>query len=599
MFEGSYAHVGNNFALTFHDDSLRSVQPAYDITADRWARSYQESVYVRPTDSIDLMSNYFLPNVAGGDHALKFGFKYRNDIAHSESMYGGDAYARFTNAPDPTVVTGTPREAQLYRRGLTEYGLHNRNFYVQDSFSRKQLTINVGLRYDYQTFANPADVAASPMFGQTTFSGTFNDGGYYNHRYDGAYTGQAFNQLPGISFAGAEAGLAFKNWSPRAGFSYDIKGDGRSVAKVNYARYVEQIGTGDMSSTYNTVSSTQVRFPWVDLNGDKFVQANEIVMITQRGFAPLSSSSGYNYNNPTQTTTTGKVDPNMTAMKTDEMVASFDHQLGNEFAVGGSYIWRKYSNFRWTPTDNWSSGNYAAVSWTPSASACPAGADCPAVTYYQPTSQPGVNYTYTNQPDYWRGYQGVEVTARKRYSNNWQMNTSFSYNNAPVHYDSAAAYEDPTNIKESLDGAQYAQESTSSGLGNVFVNAKWIFRLSGSYTLPWQRINVAGFYNSRSGYPFIRSVLSPTRPFSAGTATVYIDKRGDVRLPTFRTVDFRVDKPFTFFGRLKVQASMDVFNLLNGNTTLSMRGRQNASNANTISSLLAPRVLRFGFRATF
>jgi hypothetical protein len=64
-------------------------------------------------------------------------------------------------------------------------------------------------------------------------------------------------------------------------------------------------------------------------------------------------------------------------------------------------------------------------------------------------------------------------------------------------------------------------------------------------------------------------------------------------------VDFRVDKPFNFFNRLKVIASLDVFNLMNANTTLSMRGRQNASNANTISALLAPRVLRFGFRATW
>ena len=57
MVEGSYSHVGNNFALTFHDESLRDVQPMYERTAvaGLWARSYTESVYVRPTDSIDLM----------------------------------------------------------------------------------------------------------------------------------------------------------------------------------------------------------------------------------------------------------------------------------------------------------------------------------------------------------------------------------------------------------------------------------------------------------------------------------------------------------------------------------------------------------------
>ncbi len=94
MVEASYAHVGNNFALTFHDDSLRSVQPMLELTTNAWSRSYQEAVYVRPTDSVDVMGNYFLPGVFGGDHSIKFGFKYRNDIAHTESQWGGDAYAR-------------------------------------------------------------------------------------------------------------------------------------------------------------------------------------------------------------------------------------------------------------------------------------------------------------------------------------------------------------------------------------------------------------------------------------------------------------------------------------------------------------------------
>jgi hypothetical protein len=170
-------------------------------------------------------------------------------------------------------------------------------------------------------------------------------------------------------------------------------------------------------------------------------------------------------------------------------------------------------------------------------------------------------------------------------------------------------YEDPTNIFTSLDGGQYAPESTSSGLGNVFVNQKWIFRMSGAYTLPWWKIGVAANYSYRTGNPYIRSVTSPTRPFSAGQATVYLDTRGDVRLPNFQNIDFRVDKPFTIANRVKVVASLDVFNVLNGNTTLSERGIQNTANltatpavpgnSNTISSLLAPRVLRFGFRVTF
>jgi hypothetical protein len=188
------------------------VQPALELTTNAWSRSYQEAVYVRPTDSVDVMATYFLPNTFGGDHALKFGFKYRNDIAHTESMYGGDAYARFRN--------NLPVEAQLYRRGLTEYGLENRSIYVQDNYTRGKLVVTAGLRYDYQTdFANEANVSASPFFGQRTYAGVHNNV---------TYTGAVFNQLPELSFKGAEAGVSFKNFSPRIGVTYDLTGNGRT-----------------------------------------------------------------------------------------------------------------------------------------------------------------------------------------------------------------------------------------------------------------------------------------------------------------------------------------------------------------------------------
>jgi hypothetical protein len=292
------------------------------------------------------------------------------------------------------------------------------------------------------------------------------------------------------------------------------------------------------------------------------------------------------------------VDPGLKMETTDEMLLSFDKQIGNQFAVSASYIWRAYGDFRWDDRLNWTSANYEKVSFTPAASTCPAGARCDTVTYYQPTSQIPTGYLRTNRPDFARGYQGFEVSGRKRMANRWTMNVSYAYNNAPVQYNSPASYEDPTNI-DKLHNGQFAEESTSSGLGNVFVNATWIFRLSGLYTTPLWDINVSGFYNSRSGYPFIQQIQTPTRPFSAGTANVFLDVLGDNRLPTFQTLDLRIDKSFTLYKRVKIVPAMDIFNLFNGNTSLSIRGTQNASNANTISSILAPRVIRFGFRATW
>jgi hypothetical protein len=595
MAEVSYAHIGNNFALTFHEEDLRTVQPAYEISTGAWSRSYQEQVFVRPTDSVDVVGNYFLPGFLGGDHTLKFGAKYRNDIAHTESMWGGDMQARFTR--------GAPTDARIYRRGFTEYGLENRSFYLQDTFTRKRLTLNLGFRFDHQTdFANAANVDASVFYGKPTFAGVYNGT---------TYPGAAFNQLPALAFPGADAGVAFSNWSPRAGLTYDLTGNGRSVVKVNFARYVGQLGTGDMSSTYNTVQLIYVQYPWADLNGDKFVQANEVVMTA----APLQYSTGYDYLNPTKTTAPGTVDPNLSADTANEFLVTFDHQVAADFAVSASYIWRRYENFRANDRSDFGPGDWSPVRWTPPASSCPAGAFCPEVTYYVPTRQIPIAYTYANVRDCWRGYQGLELSARKRMSKNWMMAASFSFNDAPVHVDSPAGYpgltdstlnnttianvnSDPTNMETSLNGGQYAPESTTSGLGNVFVNAQWILRVNGAYKLPWWDIQLAANYNSRSGYPNVRSVQSPARPNGAGAAVVYLDKRGDLRLPTFSQLDVRLDKTVAV-GRVRAVLSMDVFNLLNQNMALSVRGGQNASNANQISSILAPRVLRFGFRVTF
>jgi hypothetical protein len=386
--------------------------------------------------------------------------------------------------------------------------------------------------------------------------------------------------------------VSFNNWSPRLGFTYDLLGDGRNVFKVNYSRYVNQLGTGSLSSTYNTVNTASVRYPWVDLNNDQFVQANEVVMTA----TPLSYGGNYDPNNPTAASSPGTNDPNIKASTTDEFIVGFDKAIGNQFAISASYIWRNYSNFQWSDRVDFSSADYVAVQYTPTCTV--AGARCDSITYYQPTKPIPAAYIYTMQPDYHRGYQGFEISARKRMANRWSANISYSYNDAPQYYDSARAYEDPTNI-DRLNGGEYAPESTSSGLGNVFVNAKWIFRLSGVYTTPLWDINVAGFFNARSGYPFIQAIQTPSRANGAGITSVYLDVLGDNRLPTYQGLDFRVDKSFTIAGRVKIVPAMDIFNLLNGNTSLSIRGTQNASNANTISSILAPRVIRFGARVTF
>src|ERR1019366_542242 len=100
------------------------------------------------------------------------------------------------------------------------------------------------------------------------------------------------------------------------------------------------------------------------------------------------------------------------------------------FAVGGNYIWRNYVNFSWQPINGVpiDGSGYTAVSYTAPASSCPAGALCPALTYYQPIAQLGSVTTLMNEQGFSRVFNGLEFTGRKRMSNHWLMNTSYSYN---------------------------------------------------------------------------------------------------------------------------------------------------------------------------
>ena len=70
------------------------------------------------------------------------------------------------------------------------------------------------------------------------------------------------------------------------------------------------------------------------------------------------------------------------------------------------------------------------------------------------------------------------------------------------------------------------------------------------------------------------------------------------RLPTLSSLDFRVEKAFTF-GRTRAVFDFDVFNLLNSGTVLGRQYDVQASNFNAITEIMNPRIARFGVRFTF
>jgi hypothetical protein len=555
LIDVMWAHLGNNFALDLQDPSLYDVQPSLETTTGLWGRSYNASIFLRPTNSLDVVSTYFLPATAGGDHSFKFGYRWRSAHSTSINHRGGFIEARFTN--------GAANAADIYRDGYSESHLDTHAFYAQDTFTRNRLTINLGFRVDRQDDeASPGDVPANPFFPTL---------------------------MPALDFPGVDAGVVWTDFSPRIGATYDLMGDGRTVISSSYATYYGQMSPGQLSNQLAATGAVFVRYPWADTNGDRFVQPNEV----NTSVPFLTKSNAYDPANPTNAFAPAVIDPDIKNDRTREFIAGFDRQVGSQMAFGASYIWRKYDNFAWTDRLNWDSSNYRSVTYTPTT--CPAGARCETVTYFEPSTQLPSATQYTNQDGRYRDYNGFEFTFTKRMANRWSMNASYAYNDAQETFE-ALALEDPTCVQNVCPGTNdYAPESAGSGIGNVFQNSKWLVKVNGRVQLPYE-FNLAANMASRQGFPFPQSILTPNRANGGGQGQVQLDPMGDLRYDNTFSMDLRVDRNFRF-GTVTLIPALDIFNLTNANTVAAQNRNQAAANANTVSGILAPRVMRIGVSA--
>ncbi len=580
-----WAHIGNNFTLTSRIPAQRDVQPRFDITTGVWARSFNESIFVRPTHSVDVTTSYFLPATLGGDHAFKVGYRWRTARGESISHTGGNAVARYTN------VASANRRAQararrdgscnadLFRDGYTE---------LQPEHAR---ALRAGHLHGEAPDAEPRralgsrrptkrcrrSVPANPLIPQI---------------------------MPAIDFPGVDAGVVWNDISPRLGMTYDITGNGKSVARASYSMYYGQMAPGQLAGKLISIGQVIVRYPWADLNGDTFVQANELNLTN---FAPfLTKSAAFDPANPTSFLSPGddrsERQERSHARVHRRAAAGTDAQprASRSTTCGASTISSP------GPTAlNWDSTNFQA--FTLDADQLRADGELRAGHLLPRRRRRSRRRTSTrNQPDRYRDYNGVEFALTKRYSDRWAANVSFAWNNAIDNWDSLAGIEDPTNI-ENLNGASFAPESAGSGVDNVFNNAEWLFKASGQYTTPLWDISIAGSASVTQGYPFPQQIAITSR--GNGVAD---DKRLPVParrrppaepvrrgLPRRQGVQLRRHAHHPEHGHLQPD-QLERDPLAPPDAVLVQRDQRGVGSSSTtlppnnISSIIAPRVIRFG-----
>src|SRR3989441_5595610 len=154
-----------------------------------------------------------------GRHLLKSGAlveHLRTNKLTATNIRGSYTFAnvRAFLAGTPTRFVGVPPGAQLERvRPNTLFG-----FYVQDDYrTTDRLTLSLGLRYEFYTL--PAEMNGL----DTTLRDIFSDKSFT--------VGAPFGENPSL-----------KNWAPRLGFAWDVKGDGRMAVRGGAGIYHDTDG---------------------------------------------------------------------------------------------------------------------------------------------------------------------------------------------------------------------------------------------------------------------------------------------------------------------------------------------------------------------
>jgi hypothetical protein len=200
-----------------------------------------------------------------------------------------------------------------------------------------------------------------------------------------------------------------------------------------------------------------------------------------------------------------------------------------------------------------------------------------------------------NSPDY-TTYSGVELSAQKRMSHRWQMDTSLTLAKARAFLP-PGSYTDPTNVDK------------QNGLDGGTSNIRYVYKLQGIVQLPW-KFTAATALNVQDGFIRVLTIRGPSGRFGGlnangtpgptlGQPTLEVFPRGANPYDPFAELDLSFARTFTMTTGRRVVFDVDVFNVFNVNTIRGLNNNLSQTNFDTVTAVVPPRAVRFGFRFNF
>ncbi len=541
----------------------------YYRTPARWMTgNYEYYLTNRNTLNLSMDGNYFAEGVMGGDHEIRFGADYYTATTTTQSVWPNKRCLWILDRNDP----GGWKEIWWLRDYYFDVGFKRISAYLSDTATFGKLTVNLGLRYDKETGSHNAATVPGLKFNGVTpiFTGYLGD----------------------LSIPGRDVDAAYEVISPRVSFTYDITGDGKNVVKGTFARYGGQSGN-DIAYHVWGASWSEIDVYWAD-DGDLIPELGEWSEDPADwlywSIDPLD---------PYATASPNAFDPDFNSPILTEFTFAYEKGFGEDVALALNLFYKKTTNLLWyrgyfvdksinryelDTAANW----YQAGTYT--------FADGKSKPYYQRYEVPNATYLSNHSGSY-NLYKAIQLVFSKKLSHGWMLDASFTYADWTSHDDPAESF-DKTNFDFYQDGV-VAPQSSGSGIRGVYVNARWQFKLSGLYQLPWG-INVTGVFQAREGYvvPYYElkyrgSGLGWTNMYEPGK------KFGDDRLPNFWILNLGLEKAFKVSDTTTATLFVDGYNITNNNTTLRVNPQLGTALTDTIERILNPGIFQFGVRVSF
>jgi len=532
---------------------------------------YQDQKRFKPQFAASL--SYFKKGWRG-DHSFKFGGEGRRE----KRKFFADQ--PFDIVYYDTVLNVTPRELELYNtpnEGINQ--TNNVSLYVNDTWRfTDRLTLNLGLRYDYYKDGWPEQKVSPngiPALAGTTDPRVID---FFSTR-----------TVPGAWVSSSQT------LGPRAGFVYDLGGNGKRVIKGFYGRFYFNSAPDTIAAAANPVGRGQLRYRWNDLNSNRLLDNPQELGTFLRSIGATGSTSA-------------TVDPNLKRPYGNEVSAHFEQELREGLSGRVSYVYKNIRN-EWAIVDV-SRINAYTVPLPPTVDPGPDGIsgnadDRPTISLVDRTAAPEQRvFTNPNAPEYNSDFNTVEVALNRRFHDKWMLLTSFGYTWLNQFHSNTST---TSVLSAAGNGKSYDWRPNIRRFGRE-TSTIWNYKLIGRYVAPWA-VGISASYKLQSGRQWGRSLSVPLP--TAGSETIRVEPVTANRAPNVGILDLRLDKSFKVPFKVpstggRLTAMMDIFNLTNDGAVIVFRtptatpgAGQPFGSFQEVIALLDPRIVRFGIRYEF